>query len=793
MANFSQLRRRQSSREILYRSQLSEEFEERRRHHSISGRPPISSNQRYSNWINEGLDENEEISSLMWEMRPRYATSAGELKRQRNKEGKTKTDIESLHQEQKKAKTPKTRTHLDTINDESEAPSRISSVSQFSQPPDEHGGEVRESWDSKLTFILATIGYAVGLGNIWRFPYLAQKNGGGAFLIPYWIMLFAEGLPLFLLELAIGQRLRKGSIGVWKQISPYLGGIGIASGVVSFNVALYYNTIIAWCLNYFVRSFQFPLPWSKCPTIQDNSTFHSFSKNMFNESSAECGASSPTEYFWYRQTLDVSGDINDPGKFNFVIAGCLIIAWVLVYLCIIKGITENPKVIYVTAIYPYIVLVIFFFRAITLEGMEDGVIHLFRPKWSRLADPVVWLEAGTQIFFSLGLAFGGLIAYSSYNPVNNNCTRDALLVAFTNCCTSMFAGIVIFAIMGYKANVVHKSCLEKQKSSLLLAFGTQDIVVPETGIVLHEMSDGKVLNESIIFCSLEKELENSSSGTGLAFILFTEAMNQFPAGNLWAVLFFLMLFTLGLDSQFGTLQGVVQCVIDLKILPNARKEVITGIICALCLAISMVFSHGAGNYVFTLFDNFAGSVPLLVIALFECISISYVYGLNRFSRDIEMMTGSRPNFYWLLCWKYISPLAMLGILIASVIDMIMSGAGYDAWDAENGTKIEKEWPIWCQLLIGFLICLSVMWIPLVAILKFFGITLLKPEVSGWFPTEELKIHYNIKDHVSTKSERFLFGFQDDGQEGICFLTKPQSNTLEPDPPKILMEDIENEL
>ena len=75
----------------------------------------------------------------------------------------------------------------------------------------------------------------------------------GAFLIPYWIMLFAEGLPLFLLELAIGQRLRKGSIGVWKQVSPYLGGIGIASGVVSFNVALYYNTIIAWCLNYFVR------------------------------------------------------------------------------------------------------------------------------------------------------------------------------------------------------------------------------------------------------------------------------------------------------------------------------------------------------------------------------------------------------------------------------------------------------------------------------------------------------------------------------------------------------------
>ena len=319
--------------------------------------------------------------------------------------------------------------------------SRTSSVSQFSQPPEGEDGEVRESWDSKITFMLATIGYAVGLGNVWRFPYLAQKYGGGAFLIPYWIMLFAEGLPLFLLEMAIGQRLRKGSLGAWDRVSPYLGGIGIASAVVSFNVALYYNTVIAWCLAYFFKSFQSPLPWSECPKIN-------FENNKTYTIEQECAISSPTQYFWYRKTLDISTNVNDPDNFNFVIAGCLLGAWALVYLCIIKGITENPKIIYITAIYPYVVLMIFFFRAITLEGMEDGIIHLFKPKWEELLNPVVWLEAGTQIFFSLGLAFGGLIAYASYNPVNNNCTKDALIVAFTNCFTSMFAGIVIFAIMG---------------------------------------------------------------------------------------------------------------------------------------------------------------------------------------------------------------------------------------------------------------------------------------------------------------------------------------------------------
>lgn len=145
----------------------------------------------------------------------------------------------------------------------SETPTSKASSIEPAKPEGE--GVARESWDSKLTFLLATVGYAVGLGNVWRFPYLAQKNGGGAFLIPYFVMLAIEGIPIFYLELAIGQRLRKGAIGVWHQVSPYLGGIGISSAVVSFNVALYYNSIIAWCLFYFSQSFQSELPWAECP------------------------------------------------------------------------------------------------------------------------------------------------------------------------------------------------------------------------------------------------------------------------------------------------------------------------------------------------------------------------------------------------------------------------------------------------------------------------------------------------------------------------------------------------
>lgn len=104
-------------------------------------------------------------------------------------------------------------------------------------------------------------------GSIFLFDFLSQRLSSilGAFLIPYFIMLAVEGIPVFYLELAVGQRLRKGAIGAWNLVSTYMGGIGITSAVVSFNVALYYNTIIAWCIYYFLHSFSSPLPWADCP------------------------------------------------------------------------------------------------------------------------------------------------------------------------------------------------------------------------------------------------------------------------------------------------------------------------------------------------------------------------------------------------------------------------------------------------------------------------------------------------------------------------------------------------
>ena len=206
-----------------------------------------------------------------------------------------------------------------------------------------------------------------------------------------------------------------------------------------------------------------------------------------------------------------------------------------------------------------------------------------------------------------------------------------------------------------------------------------------------------------------------------------------------------MLFTLGIDSQFGTLEGVVTSVVDMKLFPNLRKEILTGGICFLCCLLSMMFAHGAGSYVFVLFDMFSGNFPLLIIAFCECISVSYIYGLkryyyyyyyfsvftdyiikfnlylnwnSRFADDIELMTGTRPGLYWLMCWKYLSPFAMLAILMASIIEIITDGSGYPAWVSSKGVTERQSWPTWCIFLIAFLILISVIWIPLVAICRY---------------------------------------------------------------------------
>ncbi|XP_051246423.1 inactive sodium-dependent neutral amino acid transporter B(0)AT3 [Dicentrarchus labrax] len=575
------------------------------------------------------------------------------------------------------------------------------------------GVEERPKWDNKIQYLLTCIGFAVGLGNIWRFPYLCQIYGGGAFLIPYLIALVFEGLPLLYLELAIGQRLRMGSIGVWKSISPLLGGVGIASMIVSFLVSIFYNTIIAWVLWYFFHSFQNPLPWSQCP-LNDNHTGYD----------VECEKSTSVNYFWYRQTLNITPDIETSGSLQWWLVICLASAWCVVYICFIKGIESMGKAVYVTATFPYLVLTIFLVRALTLPGATDGLVYLFTPDWEILKNPQVWLDAATQIFFSLSVAFGGLIAFSSYNSERNNCERDAVLVGVINSATSLYASISIFSILGFKATNAYNSCREDNILDLTNHFELSDQNMTLENYYqwydyLNSTFPDEVASLPLKSCNLQTFLDQSASGTGLAFIVFTEAVMEMPGSQVWAILFFIMLLSLGLSSMFGNIEGVLTPMHDLKIVPKwIPNEVLTAIICLASFLMSLIFTLGSGNYWVEVFNGYVGSVPLLIIAFFEIIGVIYVYGMKNFSEDIYFMTGSRPNIYWKACWMVISPIMLLAVLIAYVGLQAQKHPTYPTWNPDYElfpqTQV-KDYPDWVFAIILLLCIVPVISIPVVAL------------------------------------------------------------------------------
>ncbi|XP_062301994.1 sodium-dependent neutral amino acid transporter B(0)AT1-like [Osmerus eperlanus] len=591
---------------------------------------------------------------------------------------------------------------------------RIPSHQELERMEKEEAGD-RPKWDNKTQYMLTCVGFCVGLGNVWRFPYLCQSHGGGAFMIPFLILLVLEGIPLLHLEFAIGQRLRKGSVGVWSSINPYLTGVGIASLLVSFLVGMYYNTIMAWIMWYLFNSFQSPLPWSQCPRNANKTGLVS-----------ECERSTTVDYFWYRETLNTSTAIDESGGLQWWMVLALVSAWTLLYVCCIRGIETTGKAVYITSTLPYLVLTIFLIRGLTLKGSTSGIIFLFTPDVDELMNPSTWLDAGAQVFYSFSLAFGGLISFSSYNSIHNNCEQDAIIISVINGATSVYSATVIYSIIGFRATEKYDDCMEGNILALTNAFdlAENNITVDsyDTSLALLNATSPDIIQGlGLSFCELQTFLSQGVEGTGLAFIVFTEAITKMPVSPLWAILFFVMLFCLGLSTMFGNIEGVVVPLQDLNILPKTwPKEIFTGLTCAISFAVGLIFAQGSGNYWLALFDSFAGSIPLLVIAFCEMVSVIYIYGVDRFNEDIEFMIGHKPNLFWQVTWRVVSPLIMLVIFIFYLVTQISKTLTYLVWDqeaAEFPTLVPRPFPDWIYVIIFILAGIPALAIPGVALFK----------------------------------------------------------------------------
>ncbi|XP_062271426.1 sodium- and chloride-dependent neutral and basic amino acid transporter B(0+) [Scomber scombrus] len=529
----------------------------------------------------------------------------------------------------------------------------------------------RGNWNSKREYILSTIGYAVGLGNIWRFPYLAYKNGGGAFLVPYFVMLVVAGIPLFFLESAFGQFCSQGPVNIWRAV-PILQGVGVAMVMVTLIVSIYYNVILAYSMYYMFASFQSPLPWSSCLTGVDSNCTDTPTVGNCTQENSTCPSSnmitvrmqSPSEQYWDHVALQRSSGLDETGPVVWHLALCLLLSSMLVAAALIRGIKSSGKVVYFTATFPYVVIVILLIRGVTLEGAKDGIEFYIgsQSNWTKLTEAEIWKDAATQTFYSLSIAWGGVMTLSSYNNFNNNMFKDSFVVTLTNAGTSVFAGFAIFSILGHMAHI-------------------------------YKMPVGEVVKQ----------------GFGLAFIAYPDALSKLPISPLWSILFFFMLLTVGLDSQFAGIEVIATCLIDAfpKIF-KSKRTLVTTTTCVILYLLGLPCVTRAGIYWVTLIDDFVASWVLLVLAVLEIIGVSYIYGGNRFIKDIEMMIGTRSFRFWLwwrMCWFFITPCIIVVILIWSVITF------------KPKSYAEVPYPDWGLAMGWCMVAFILLWIPVIAVYK----------------------------------------------------------------------------
>ncbi|XP_071081857.1 sodium- and chloride-dependent glycine transporter 1-like [Haliotis cracherodii] len=547
----------------------------------------------------------------------------------------------------------------------------------------EDENEERGNWTGRFDFILSMLGYAVGLGNVWRFPYLCYRNGGGAFLLPFLLMMAIVGVPLFFLEASLGQFCSSGPMTCWK-FAPLFKGVGIAMVVVSALTSIYYNMILAWSQFYLFASFTSELPWKTCDNtwntrdcslklpkvtcadgdVYNNGTCYEkgefvglWNVTLFQDSTGRKRAL-PSEEYWTNHALKMSDSIDDFGLPDWRLVLNLMLAWVICFFCLIKGIKTTGKVVYFTAIFPYVVLLILFFRGVTLPNASEGIYYFIVPDFARLGDARVWKDAANQIFFSMSIAGGGLVTLSSYNRFHNNIIRDSFIVSLGDSITCVFAGFVIFSYLGYMAG--------------------------KLGVDIKDVA---------------------TDGAGLAFTVYPEAVSSLPPSTLWSILFFFMLITLGLDSQFAMLETVLTgCLDQFPALRPKKTWVILGI-CVLFFILGLPLTTPGGMYLLQLMDNFVGGWTLIIIGFFELVAVIFVYGANRFCNDIRIMTGYNWFLWWKICWYGLSPVTIGFIFIFTWVDYSRLTYG------------DYTYPIWAEVLGWLLAFTSIAAIPAVMLYR----------------------------------------------------------------------------
>ncbi|HIF9217202.1 TPA: sodium-dependent transporter [Photobacterium damselae] len=301
----------------------------------------------------------------------------------------------------------------------------------------------REQWGSRAGFILAAVGSAIGLGNIWRFPYMAYENGGGAFFIPYLFAMLTAGIPFMIMEFTLGHKLRSAAPRAFAKLGGKYEWLGWFQVFIAAVIAVYYVAVIGWAISYL--GFSFKQSWGS-----DTNAFF-FSEYL------KLGEHSPSQL----------------GGFQLYIAIPMMIAWAITFAAIysgVKGGIERASKIMMPLL--FIMVLGLITRVVFLPGALDGLNYLFQPDFSKILDAKVWSAAYGQIFFTLSVGFAIMIAYSSYLPSKSDINNNAFMTVLINCGFSITAGVLIFAVLGYMAQEQAKPLTEVVSAGVGLAFVT---------------------------------------------------------------------------------------------------------------------------------------------------------------------------------------------------------------------------------------------------------------------------------------------------------------------------------
>lgn len=442
--------------------------------------------------------------------------------------------------------------------------------------------EKRSTFSGGLGFVLAAAGSAVGLGNIWRFPYLAAKYGGGIFLLFYILLVVTFGFSLMVAENAIGRKTGKSALCAFGELSKKWAFIGIIATIIPMIIQPYYNVIGGWVVEYALTY----VTGGHSAAAQDT-----FFTDML---------ASPLRLL----------------VFQFVFSG-------ITTFVILRGVQKGVEK-FSTILMPVLIVLAIFVSiySITLPGAMTGVKYFFVPDFSKFSVQGI-LAAMGQMFYSLSLAMGIMVAYGSYLPKDSNLEKNVSRIELFDTGIAILAGLMIVPAV--------------------FAFSGGD-----------ESALGK--GPSLMFVTLPKVFESMGMSTIIGSV------------------FFILVLLAALTSSISIMEAIVSSLCD-RFGWSRRKTTIGAGIGSFLLGIPPILGYSlwdkvtlGGMSILDMMDFITNSVLMPICALLTCIFVAYVLGVNVIHDEVKLSSAFKRQKLFDIMIKYVAPVLIVAILVSSILE-----------------------------------------------------------------------------------------------------------------------------